>query len=245
MCACGRVGFDARGGDAPVPDVMIDAPPDAPPASLCATSGLVMCDGFETGTFRDPPWSSAFNIVTDSAHVYRGALAAHAHTDALPANANYPSAVIDNTNASVFGTNTAYLRAFLYYASGSAQTVLLSEVNPLNNDPTQVVKVFILSGLLQVETDTAAPTSTGVAMPTDRWTCFELAAKGSTTTSSNDAHATLWLDGTQLADVGSFNLSPSQQFVLGLNFYGLPAAPASDLWMDEVALDSARIGCSR
>jgi len=82
-------------------------------------------------------------------------------------------------------------------------------------------------------------------MPRDRWACVEIAVTSSTTTTSNDAHAVLWLDGTQIADIATFNLSPADQFVLGLNFYALPASPPSDLWIDEVVLDSRRVLCMR
>jgi len=227
-------------GDAPAADVALDAPG----ASLCPGS-FVMCEGFESGIAQNPPWSSVFSMSFDAAHVYRGAIAAHAQTPSLPADANYASALIDNTNGATLGTNTAYLRAFLYYAGGSAQTVLLAEVGPKANTPGQLVRIFVQTGELVVETDSVNTTPTGVAMPTDRWTCLELAATGSTTAVSADAHLTMWLDGVQIADRGAFDMSPSEQFVLGLNFYALPAAPASDLWIDEVVLDSARVGCMR
>jgi hypothetical protein len=72
---------------------------------------------------------------------------------------------------------------------------------------------------------------------------LEWSVRGSTTTSSGDAEMVVWLDSTQIADATSFNLSPSQQFTLGI--YDQGVQPASDLWMDEVALDTVRIGCQR
>jgi hypothetical protein len=204
-----------------------------------------MCDGFETGTFADPPWSSAFSITTDAEHVYRGALAAHAHTPMLASNPNVASALIDNTNSATFGAGTTYVRAFLYLASGSSNDFMLTQVGPLSNAPGQVAQLFVNPSGLVVIKDTGPTTMASMSLPTDRWACLELAARGSTTTASSDAELIVWLDGTQIADVTGFNMSPSEQFALGLNFYGGLARPASDMWMDEVALDGARIGCSR
>jgi hypothetical protein len=237
LAACGRVGFDASGGG--------DAGTDAPPPSGCANAGLVMCDGFESGMFADPPWSSAFNLTTDGGHVYRGTLAAHAHAPALAANPSYASTLIDNTNRSTFSAGTAYVRAFLYLTSSSSSDFILAQVGPTSNAPDQIAQLLVTSSALAIATDSGPSTTTLTVMPTDRWTCLELAVRGSTSTSANDAELIVWLDGALVVDVTSFDMSPSQQFVVGLNFYGGSARPASDMWMDEIALDSSRIGCAR
>jgi hypothetical protein len=237
---CGRIGFDAKGGDARGSDARgSDASVDAPSPSLCATSGFVMCDGFESGTIAIPPWSTNAGLTVDAEHVYRGALAAHASTLALTAASTF---IIDNTNRATLGTNTAYLRAFMYLTSTSATTTQgLAVVDPLSNAASQIATVNLANRELVVEVESASTTSTGTAMPTDRWACLELSVRGSTTTTSNDAELVLWLDSVQIADVTSFNLSPSQQFLFGLTVDN--TQPASDLWIDEVALNTSRIGC--
>jgi hypothetical protein len=244
LAACGRIGFDVGGTDAHGDASLGDAPLDAPPPSLCATAGFVMCDGFETGMVADPPWSSNFSVTVDTEHVYRGMFAAHAETPAVTTE-GLVSYLIDNTNRATFEGSTAYLRAFLYLTSASASSFSLVAVDPLSNAADQAALVDVNDGELGVLVDSTTMTNTSVAMPTDRWTCLELSARASTTTSSGDAELVVWLDGAQIADVTSFDLSPSQQFVLGLSLYDVGAQPASDLWMDEVALDVARIGCER
>jgi hypothetical protein len=201
-----------------------------------------MCDGFETGTFAEPPWSTNFCVTIDAEHVYRGKLAAHAHTPALTGGGAM-SYLIDNTNRTTLAAGTTYMRAFLYLTGTSSQTIQISAVDPVTNPPGQVVSVNTTNGQLYVWGDQTTTTLTGVALPTDRWTCLEWSVRGSTTTSSGDAEMVVWLDSTQIADVTSFNLSPSQEFTLGI--YDQGVQPATDLWMDEVALDTARIGCQR
>jgi hypothetical protein len=252
--ACGRFGFAAYNGDAHGGGgggggggdggSSVDAPIDAPPPSLCATSSFVMCDGFETDMISDPPWSSNFGVTIDAEHVYRGLFAAHAHTPALTATENAQTILIDNGNRTTFGAGTTYLRAFLYLTSASAQSFGIGEVDPLSNASGQIAAYFVSSGELVIVTDSTTNTPTGVTMPTDQWVCFEVSVRGSTTTSSADAEIIVWLDGAQIADVTSFNLSPSQQFNFGPSLFGEGAQPATDLWMDEVALDTSRIGCT-
>jgi hypothetical protein len=242
LVGCGRLGFDAssvaRDGS-----LAADAL-DAPPPSLCAQGGFVMCDGFETDAtgFADPPWSSAFNVTVDGAHVDRGALATHAHTPALAANPNYGSQLIDNTNRVTFAAGTTYVRAFVYLPSASSGTFLLAQVDDLSN--TQLGKLFLGSGVLELQTSTGTMTGAG-AFPTDRWECIEIAATGSTGASTGDGEVAVWLDDMPQFDAKNIDLYPLQQFAIGLGMYGGPARPASDLWIDEVALDSARIGCTR
>jgi hypothetical protein len=208
---CGRIGFDVNGGDARGGDARgSDSPVDAVPLSLCATSGFVMCDGFESGMTANPPWSTSAGVTVDAEHVYRGALAVHASTPVLTATQFLDSFLIDNNNRATLAASTAYLRAFLYLTSTSATTFTLVRVDPVSNAANQIVDVDVASGQLVVQIDSVSMTSTGAAMPTDRWACLELSALGSTTTTSNDAQLVLWLDGAQIADVTSFNLSPSQ-----------------------------------
>jgi hypothetical protein len=89
-------------------------------------------------------------------------------------------------------------------------------------------------------------------MPTDRWVCVEWQFKGDT----SDMH--LWLDGNEVPDLAIKNAVGTQdnrqpwtapafsQLDLGWQMYaGDAGVQTVDQWIDEVAVDSQRIGCTR
>jgi hypothetical protein len=218
------------------------------PPSLCAGSSFVVCDGFEEelGGFKKPPWSSALSqISVDSVHAYRGGLAAHAHSDALPPGSVHFAELIDNVNPGTLG-GTSYLRAFVYLAGGSSIDMQLLETSPISANYLQDVS-FVLSG--GYPGIASHPSGTKVDMsapfPLDRWVCVEMMVKPSTSATSVDGEAQVSIDGTMRLDVVGLNDSPSEQFAVGIGFDGGDARPASDLWFDEVVLDTKPIGCSR
>ena len=84
------------------------------------------------------------------------------------------------------------------------------------------------------------------AMPLDRWACLEWHFKGDT----NELH--FWLDGVELVDMAVLPTRVPTWFApdwvrvnVGLQLYRPDAEPDFDLWIDEVAINPTRIGCSR
>jgi hypothetical protein len=77
--------------------------------------------------------------------------------------------------------------------------------------------------------------------PIAKWSCFEWEYERATNT------VRFWIDEVPLADVSVTNplwvQPPYDKVNLGWQNYQANLAAPMDVWMDEVALDGARIGC--
>ena len=103
---------------------------------------------------------------------------------------------------------------------------------------------------------TSAPTANksglmGVSIP-DQWVCVEFFADG-----ANAAPVQIWMDGVLLPYVdsakaptvlktnkfGTFKIGLTPYHELSMVGYGGNVMPMTDMWIDDVALDTQRIGC--
>ena len=83
-------------------------------------------------------------------------------------------------------------------------------------------------------------------MPLDQWVCFEWHFDGK----NSEYH--FYLNGNELTDMAivsdaspPWTAPPFAYVELGLHLYhDLTTIPTLDVWYDEVALDTARIGCA-
>jgi hypothetical protein len=85
--------------------------------------------------------------------------------------------------------------------------------------------------------------SAGDLLPTDSWTCVELEFEGPP---ANVVH--VFLSGAELQAMRHAlpgDIPPLGILKVGLSFFQASAQPQADMWIDEVAVDSARIGCAR
>ena len=226
----------------PMPDLMRVA-------STCATAGVAFCDGFETATLA-PHWIVTNNMggsaVVDPTRAYRGAASLHLHNDAIAAGGS-SDVELDETQ-----TFAAYLyaRAFIYVPSSfdaAEADVLLVEQNA---SPYQGITLGMSKGVFMTQDTLAGGTAlvSTTTVPKDRWTCVEWEVRLGSAGSSNGT-TTLTVDGTAASGLGAaqplYATPPINQLGIGLVGGGSAAIPARDLWIDELIVDTAPIGCAR
>jgi hypothetical protein len=218
-----------------VPD-LAHAPPDlAPPASLCANAGFVLCDGFESGLSGWGTIQNGGTVTVDHEHVYRGQWALHAHQNG-DGGGDTGVAVVDVA----YPSPDIYVRAFVFTSNPSPPSVTFARVQQskgrqdsldLQTGPTQ----FSVR-----ESATAATLASNVPVPTGRWFCVEWQVHVSAI-----GFYGLSLDGQPrwTSSAHDTTLNPAYDWlVVGLDG---SAGASNDLWIDELAVDRAPIGCAR
>ena len=204
-------------------------------------------------------------VELDSSRAARGQGAVHVHA---PAH-GYQHAMLVHKKLFPVADNTFFGRAFVYLQGAAPQDhftlISASGTLPSAGAPTYV-RYGGEFGLLEANyVGNGQVQHAGVAMgdgtwadttpvPTGRWACMEWQFKGDT----NEMH--FWVDGVdvpRLAVIGQsneccrgqvWNAPPYDRIALGWEMYGTAkdsTIDAYDLWLDEIALDTQRIGCAR
>ena len=260
--------FDANVSDAAL-DAAHDAAVDAPPAgdgsflgggSRCATSGYLLCEDFESGTWNATLWTphmSSGTMIVDAMHVARGSHALHIQTMTTAAVTTGSNVGLTSTHGFPVASNTYWGRAFVYLAGTAApttHTTLFESSGSIHPDggTFNVSQRFSISGgKLDASYDTSPrPPTTDYAhrsatgMPLNRWACLEWEFKGDT----NEVH--YYLDDAELMDMRVLPTAapqwtaPSWTHVqVGLQLYQHDVVNTFDMWLDEVAINTTRIRC--
>jgi hypothetical protein len=249
---CGSASPDLAGGPRP-PDFAVSpdltgAPPAdmAVPASLCGSAGVLLCDGFESGKIGSP-WSihtQLGNVSVDSSRAYRGQYSLHAQNNAIGANV-YTQATVGESSAF---PSDVFSRAFVYVPSGFDGSPAALFVAGQTASPYLSLGLQLEGGSFGTFNATLTPnvnrSVSSPAMPTDRWVCIEWETK-----ISSSGFMKIWVDGTEvtaLEGTQSTSSSPSvSELTFGVATQSTGALPARELWLDEIAVDSQRIGCSK
>ena len=250
--------------DAPAMDVAVesatDAPLDAPGdggvPSKCAGSSYRLCDGFEGASIDKSLWSTTLTknatVQIDSTHVARGKSALWVHTGLGDAGDTAGTiGDLRTTHNFPFPNDDVWGRAFVYMANQSPDmhTNLIEAVGALPGDAglshyrIGVSTNHVIAGNY-IPGDYADHSST--VMPLDQWNCFEWHFDGQ----KSEYH--FYLDGNELTDMAilsdaspPWTAPPFDYVELGLHLYhDLTTIPTLDVWYDEVALDTSRIGCA-
>ncbi|HVZ71788.1 MAG TPA: hypothetical protein VHJ20_05375 [Polyangia bacterium] len=262
-------GATATGGsggahDASAPDAVADVAHDSP-ASTCTTSGTELCEDFESGALDPKIWgqhaSGGASIVVDGAHTRNGsAFALHVK---LKAGGQQTAQI---TDAVTFPAkdNTFYTRAWIYFdpdlpadqMGGFHMAYLLATGN---NDLGFVEAGLGSAGDKQwlgyseyygdgPDVHAHGPTFTEFGPRSDTrvvpktWTCLELMQGGDATTT----HRRVWVDGVELPEQKS-DFSDRKPPTFSLVSIGVlqyhPTPTLADVWIDDVRVSHARIGC--
>jgi hypothetical protein len=258
-------GAGAGGADAGV-EAGVDAPGEAAgdAGGPCTTQGTELCEDFESGALDSKIWgmhtSAGTSISVDGMHVHGGTHALHVKM--VPGG----QGTAQITDAVTFPAkdNTFYTRAYFYFSpdlpadhmGGFHMAYLLATGN---NDLGFVEAGLGSAGNKQylgyseyygagpdVHQHGATFTEFGPDSPTmivpERWICLELMQGGDATTT----HRRVWVDGVELPEqVSNFSDRKPPQFSLmsiGVLQYH-PTPILSDVWVDDVRVSSARIGC--
>jgi hypothetical protein len=229
---------------------------DAIAPSKCGGSSYRLCDGFEETAIDTNLWSMTLTknatVKLDKTHVARGAQALWVHTGLGDAGDTAGTiGDLRTTHMFPFPQNQIWGRAFVYMANQSPDmhTNLIEAVGMLPGDAGQshyrigVSTNHVIAGNY-IPGDYADHSAT--TMPLDKWTCFEWHFDGQL----NEYH--FFLEGSELTDMAiltdaspQWTAPPFDYVELGLHLYhDLTTIPNLDVWYDEVALDTSRIGCA-
>jgi len=252
MDASGEDGTKDGGLDAvPLSDGFADGPPPtivAGGSSLCATAGLLFCDGFENGPGAWKPVTTGGSVALDGSRAFRGAHSLHARTNAVPGQ-NLPQlyAHFDQTFAQAL-PRPLFVRMFVYLPSPVPPSVGAFIDVVENAAPFPGVQLDfrpptgLLGGMGYNGLDTDWSSSTDL-LPADSSACIEMEIDGPP---SNIVH--VFLSGAELPAMQHalpVDVPPLAVLRVGLGYYQAMSQPESDLWIDEIAADGARIGCTR
>lgn len=230
--------------DAVAPDAL-----DAKPAPLsCADAGVLMCDDFEQGIL--PVWTtiaaSTASATSDSARVHRGSRSLHLHVNAIP-TAAYPWISLHRGTTSL--PSDFFLRVFIYVpnpAPLSDMTLVVLESQPQNYAITFGETAGAPSH--PYASDFAHPTQqSATTAPRDQWVCREWGIHTTGVPDAGTREMRVWENEQELPALHFTNLKADPLYSVWLQV--LFAAPnpqaAVDVYMDDLILDVAPIGCSK
>jgi hypothetical protein len=230
--------------------------------SRCADAGVELCEDFESGMIG-PAWTvSGTKPVVDTMEHARGTHALH-----ITQNGNGLS-YIKETSTFPAQNDTYFGRVFVYFKSlPTPPGMTYAHWTMLAASGTGVPGEIRVSGQLQngknlfgVGTDNQTDSGTGdwtnsdndpkgapIAVPLGQWLCIEWMHKGDT------SETQFWWDGAlhpSLSTTASMHGGNSNPYLLpkftqvwvGWQEYQTSSEPF-ELWIDEIAIDSRRIGC--
>jgi hypothetical protein len=201
--------------------------------SLCPGT-LAFCDNFENGNLDR--WTIASNgapdPVVETTRAYRGSRSAHFAVSGQ-GPAGYPDAAL--TTAAL--ASPLYIRLFVYVPV-AVQTSDLFWLND-NNGSFCAVR---LDGntLLLNSNDARFPAVASTVKPRhDGWSCVEMFYD------DGNHEIRVWLDDTEISALHATGWTGSGLDQLAVRASTESPGPDVDLWYDEIAMDTQRIGCSR
>ena len=243
-------GLDLTNVDLFTPDL-------APPGSSCPLSGVLFCEGFESGAFQ-PYWSlmlmpaATSTVTVDSTFAYRGNKSMHVHVGAVTAGTDARAEIQDNQH---FPSTTFSMRVWAYVPSstppsltrmmGLAQTASPYQGHGLSHDSND--KLYTENSAM---TPGFNPKTSATSMPRDRWVCLEWEVVAGTPTVANGS-VRLYVDDVIVNDLTATNVvtqpsPPMGLFIMGLStFAPSTALNARDAWFDELIIDTNHIGCAK
>jgi hypothetical protein len=221
--------------------------------SLCPTSGLVFCDGFDGPAYDANTWSEdgcntpGTTLTTDTQHVYRGTSALRAHIAQQGAGI-YAGAILNERKSFPTLANAMYGRVFIYFEADppphNMGMVTGHQLNPHQgtySESINVTRFYAVQWNQSPHVDEGFNSATQIQL--NHWMCLEWYYSGAV------GETRTWVDGTELTDIHETGWIPVQfqQLDLGIGEPegDLVAPTGFDAWFDELALDTARIGCDR
>jgi hypothetical protein len=231
--------------------------------SRCAQAGVQLCEDFESGTLDTATWTVVGTKPTiDGAQHARGSKALHVMMSANGAS------YIKETRTFPAENNTYWGRMFVYFQALPGAPLTYSHWTIVAAAGTGVSGEIRVSGQLQnganhfgVGTDSGtAPMGTGdwtnsdndpagrpAAVPTGQWLCIEWLHKGDTNETRfywdgiehPSLHTTASMHG---GNTNPYILPQFTSVWMGWQEYQTATEPF-ELWIDEIAIDKARIGC--
>jgi hypothetical protein len=209
----------------------------------CASSHLLLCEDFESGTVDPTTWTQSVSgqsgmigtLSVDTSRPYAGKYSLYIHLDPtagshgiLTETRTFPAAA-----TSLFGRVWFYMKVqspdthadFIVAHSPAGEYALADQYHDI-------------MALTQVGPEQGYHSQT--AVPLDRWACLEWEFDGA----AGSAH--YWVDGTELTDIAQthWNTTSFTSFEIGLTMWGTDTGVSGyDVWYDNLGIDTSRIGC--
>jgi hypothetical protein len=222
------------------PGYVCDAQNECELVDECAgpRAGALVCEGFESGLSEYSVDLMAGSLTTSNAEVYDGNNALHAHTNTSNAWARASRTIPDVTSGSLF------FRVYFYTPAGDITDrlkIFAFEPNPnaVNIDvaleDNLAVGAFFQNGQIAVN-------SAGGVVQTDTWQCLQ----GELVLHDTLGGMHLLLDDVSVLDTERiYDTLPDTG--IGTVYFGLHwadfAESASDLYMDDLVVDTSPIPC--
>jgi hypothetical protein len=234
VAGCGRVGFGELGDATGEGDAGFFG------AARCPT-GVVLCEDFEAPQIDTARWNTFLTQGTatiDTTHVARGTRALRLSG----ASATSVDLSLDHVENAAL-PDPVYVRAFVYAPALPAMaTEVMLSMNVAGGSSGVLVEANY-QGRLELDGwgVSGATAVSAAAAPTIRWACVEWMV------TQNPGAMTLWVDDVELPDLQAvpWSLPPSFEIVSLRLGYDVTVPAALDLWIDEVIVDGARIGCEK
>jgi hypothetical protein len=218
-------------------------------ASTCATSGVVLCDGFEAASINTSVWTletSRGSVAVDTARFCRGQRSLKSTINALTSTQTGDAELAETQTFNPTTPPDYFMRVFVYIPSTVPQnneSLIATQEASTYKGPNLLMAADKLTLVNRIPAPTL--TLSGPALPVDRWVCLEMEVQVGAAGRVN-----VWVDDVAVAALSQMqNVDPTPRFtrfVIGLyaNSTGVAVGPF-DVWFDEVMFDTQRIGCTK
>lgn len=230
----------------------------------CAALGAQLCDDFEAGQPGDKPaaarWTSNGDVSLDTSQAARGNQSLHLHivgqawatiseTSTFPALGNHFFGRLFFRASAIPTTNPSVAHWTLVAASGTGTAEIREGgINGKWGTGTDNRTDGGTGDWTNADND---PTGAPKPVPTNQWACIEWEYDGA----NNETR--FWWDGVEHPSMHTtatkhggiatvpYLLPTFTNVKIGWMLYQTPVSPTTfDLWLDEIAIDSKRIGCN-
>jgi hypothetical protein len=238
----GEAGADTGGADAGDDASGND---DAAGALNCADAGVFLCEDFE-GPIDLQKWPirEAYEgtVTLDPTRSHRGTSSLHVHTDPNDAGGD---SIAQLTHLAAF-PDEYFIRSFVFQPSpitaGSHDYVNLAQDQ---TDTSASVDFTDENDFLHLTVRTPAFSDTGSMnpFPLGKWACVELHIKNGPAGDGGvgTGHMQVFQEGVSLAEMDV----DVPTFPINVVRFGLNEPEGSDLWIDDIVIDTTRVGCAK
>lgn len=207
------------------------------PPSPCSAMGLLLCDDFEGAQLDAKTWTVATNhgglVEVTNARAHSGARSLHVRA---PATGGADAHVTETKTAAA---TRFFARAWLYLLPSAPMAhVALFTANGKSATYTWAAGNGTFASLAYFGGGETANDS-ATKPPIGKWTCLEWSFDGAAGT------ADYWLDGVALTDMNAkgWGKTTFTSDELGVSVFHDEPNVTYDLWYDDVAIGTARVGC--
>lgn len=200
-------------------------------------ASAVFCDGFEVDGL--PAWDREKSVpegtITRTSFSFRGDAALHVASGSVGSAAR-----VETPTAWTYSSGRLYMRAYVYLPSTSVfENVSVMEYNTM--DHSERIGFHVRPDRrVFLRTDESMRLNPDRTLPADQWHCVEFFAEFGTS-----GQAAFWIDGELWAEEQGLDITPVggvREARAGMTWVSSIQPPA-ELMVDEVVVDTARIGC--